>query len=93
MTTFGHDPKFGWLRGVVSQEPADHTWSIVYDDNPSAADKWAGHLSLAPNPRLSELKDGDVVEIQGQLDNVVHDRLGKPVYVISNLTKPFETKK
>lgn len=82
---FGHDPKYKWLRGVVSKEPQDGSWSIVYDDEPDADDQWAGHLSLAPSPELDRLKDGDVVEIQGQIDQLVQDQLGKPVFLISEL--------
>jgi len=90
-SAFGHDEKFQWLRGVISKEPRDGTWSIVYNDRPSNTDKWAGHLSLAPSPKLENLRDGDIVEIQGELDDVVHDQLGKPVYVVSSVKKPLGT--
>jgi hypothetical protein len=88
-STFARDDKFAWLRGVVSKEPQDGTWSIIYDDQPTDGDKWAGHLSLAPSPELDSLKDGDVVELHGQIDAVVRDRLGKPVYVVTKCEKPF----
>jgi len=91
--TFDHDTKFQWLRGVVAKDPQDQTWSIVYDDQPATDDKWGGHLSLAPSPYLENLRDGDVVEVRGQLDGVVHDRLGKPVYVVSALQKPASAQK
>ncbi|SFH86335.1 hypothetical protein [Planctomicrobium piriforme] len=93
LSPFGHDPKFQWLRGVVSKEPQDGTWSIVYNDDPKADDKWAGHLSLSPNPQLDGLRDGDVVEVQGQIDDVVHDRLGKPIYSITGVRKVFQSEK
>lgn len=93
LSTFGHDAKFQWLRGVVTKDPQGGTWSIVYDDRPTAEDKWSGHLSLAPSPQLENLKEGDVVEVQGQIDGVVLDRLGKPVYLISSLKKPFAESK
>jgi hypothetical protein len=89
--TFARDAKFAWLRGVVSKEPQDGTWSIIYDDQPADDDKWAGHLSLAPSPELDNLKDGDVVELHGQIDAVVQDRQGKPVYVVTKCEKPFAT--
>ncbi len=87
LSAFAHDPKFQWLRGVVSREPRDGTWSIIYNDAPSAADRWAGHLSLSPSPELETLKDGDVVQIRGQIDSVVKDHLGKPVYVVTGVEK------
>lgn len=93
LAPFAHDPKFQWLRGVVSKEPDDGTWSIIYADQPDERDKWSGHLSLAPSPHFEKLREGDVVEVHGQIDDVVQDRLGKPVYVVSSLTKPFESRK
>jgi hypothetical protein len=93
MTPFAHDAAFKTLRGVVSREPQDGTWSIIYNDAPDSSDKWAGHLSLAASPKLSSLSDGDVVEIQGQIDDVVRDRLGKPVYVVTDLRKVYEFNK
>jgi hypothetical protein len=93
MTPFSHDPEFKSLRGVVSREPQDGTWSIIYNDAPDSSDKWAGHLSLSANPKLGSLNDGDVVEIHGHVDDVVRDRLGKPVYVVADLQKVNEFNK
>ena len=84
---FGHHPELKWVRGIVTREPQDGTWGIVYDDTPAEEDRFAGHLSLAPSPELERLRDGDIVEIQGKVDTIVHDRLGKPVYVVADLKK------
>jgi hypothetical protein len=86
-SSFGHEPAYQWLRGVISRDPQDGRWSIVYSDDPDAADKYAGHLPLAPSPELEQLKDGDVVELRGKLDDLVKDALGKPTYVIADLQR------
>lgn len=80
-----HDPQYKWLRGVVSKDEPTKTWSVVYSDNPQPGDTYAGHLSLASSPYLSDLKDGDVVEVKGEIDPVITDPLGKPVFLISHL--------
>lgn len=84
---FAHDPEYEWLQGVVSFEPQDGVWSIVYNDNPEPDDQFAGHVSLAPSPYLEQLKEGDVVKVDGQIDPLVRDSLGKPIYLISRLTR------
>ncbi|WP_145205043.1 hypothetical protein [Thalassoglobus polymorphus] len=82
---FAHDENFKWLRGVVSKDEPTGTWSVVYSDNPQQSDKFAGHLSLAASPYLKGLSDGDVVELKGEVDPVMKDPLGKPVYLVSHL--------
>ncbi|WP_437185885.1 hypothetical protein SH668x_003008 [Planctomicrobium sp. SH668] len=86
-STFGNDGHFQWLRGIVSKDPIEGTWSITYNDKPSEDDRWGGHFSLAENSQLYSLKDGDTVVIHGQVDNVVKDQFGKPVYQISTVKK------
>lgn len=88
--TFAHDPRFQWLRGIATKAPHEAHWSITYNVQPKEDDKWSGTLSLAPSPHLEQLKDGDVIEVQGRIDDVVRDQNGKPVYVVSSIKKPFE---
>lgn len=90
--TFAHDPRFQWLRGIATKAPHEAHWSITYNIDNKADDKWAGTLSLAPSPYLEQLKDGDVIEVHGHIDDVIRDQNGKPVYVVSSLKKPFETR-
>ncbi|MBT5019278.1 hypothetical protein OAG75_01880 [bacterium] len=82
---FAHDPSYQWLRGVVSQDKPTGTWSVVYSDNPQASDEYAGHLSLASSPFLKGLEDGTIVELQGEVDPVLKDPLGKPFYLVTRL--------
>ena len=83
--TFAHDPRMAWVRGVVSQHPQDGTWTIIFDDSPQAGGEFQGQITLAVSPHLEDLKDGDLVEIQGQVDTLAKDHRGKPVYIISRL--------
>jgi len=92
-TVFGHDPQFQWLRGVLAKDSQTGAWTIVYNDQPETGDRWSGHLSLSSSPYLENLRDGDVVEVQGHLDDVIHDRQGRPVYSITSLKKPFAAQK
>ncbi len=82
---FAHHAKYEWIRGVVSKDQPTGTWSVVYSDNPKASDKFAGHISLASSPYLKTLKDGDVIEVKGEVDPVIKDPLGKPVYLVSHV--------
>lgn len=82
---FGYDERHRWVRGVVSRDVPTGTWFVVYSDNPDESDPYAGHLSLASSPYLKGLKDGDVVHLEGEVDPVLKDALGKPVYLVSHL--------
>ncbi|MCA8996850.1 MAG: hypothetical protein KDA80_07690 [Planctomycetaceae bacterium] len=86
LTAFGHDPNYKWLRGVVTRHPSDRNWSLVFKESPDGSDEFAGCVTLAPSPSLENLTDGTTIEIQGELDPVVKDSAGKPVYLISNLS-------
>lgn len=84
---YGHEEgAFGWLRGVVNKDPADGSWTITYNVNPDLFDDFAGHFTLANNPRLEGLADGDVVLIEGEVSPIENDRFGKPVYEIRSIS-------
>lgn len=84
---YGYDPNcHAWLQGVVSFDPQDRTWGIVYSVNPDAQDPYAGYLTLAQDPRFSTLHDGDVVRVDGQVDPVARDQFGRATYLVSRIT-------
>ncbi len=84
---YGYDPAgHAWLQGVVSFDPQDRCWSIVYSLNPDPADPYAGYLTLAHDPRFEVLRDGDVVRVEGQVDPVARDQTGRAVYLVSQLS-------
>lgn len=84
---FAYAKDYRWLRGVVSQDEPTGTWSVVYSDNPDQGDDYAGHLSLAESPYLEQLTEGDVVHVEGMVDPVLKDPLGKPFFLITKLRK------
>ena len=76
---------YAWLRGVVSKDAADGSWSITYDLEPEPFDALGGNVTLAGDARLDALSDGDVVLVEGQVDRATADRLGKPVYRVGQV--------
>ena len=77
---------YAWLRGVVSQDVADGSWSITYDLEPEPYDDHGGNLTLAGD-RLGDLADGEVVLVEGRVDPSSADRFGKPVYRVGEVVK------
>ena len=63
--TYGNGPDYGWLQGVVDRHYRGH-WYLRYCD-PSVEDKNGGKVCLADDPRLSQLKDGDVIFVEGEI--------------------------
>ncbi len=63
--TYGNGPDYGWLQGVVDRHYRGH-WYLRYCD-PSVEDKNGGKVCLADDPRLSQLKDGDVIFVEGDI--------------------------
>jgi hypothetical protein len=84
---YGYDPNgHAWLQGVVSFDPRDRTWGIVYSVNPDVQDPFAGYLTLAHDPRFGTLHDGDVVRVDGQVDPLSRDGTGRAMYLVSQIT-------
>ncbi|REJ73335.1 MAG: hypothetical protein DWQ34_04865 [Planctomycetota bacterium] len=75
-----------WVQGMVSYDPQDRSWGIVYSINPDRADPYAGYLTLANDPRFSSLKDGDIVRLDGEVDPTRTDHFGRPSYVVAKIT-------
>jgi hypothetical protein len=75
-----------WLQGVVSYDPRDKSWGIVYSIDPQPNDPHAGYLTLVNDPRLAALKDGDVVRLDGQIDPTRLDFSNRPSYAVQQIT-------
>lgn len=63
--TYGNGPDYGWLQGVVDRHYRGH-WYLRYCD-PSVEDKNGGKVCLVDDPRLSQLKDGEVIFVEGEI--------------------------
>jgi hypothetical protein len=59
--TFGHAPDFSWLQGVVRKSSDGH-WELQFSESSAA-----GRVVLADDPRLEQLQDGDVIQLEGSL--------------------------
>lgn len=75
-----------WVQGVVSYDSRQQAWGIVYSINPDPADPHAGYLTLADDPRLASLKDGDVIRVDGEVDPSRRDMYNRATYEVSRIT-------
>jgi hypothetical protein len=62
---YGNAPDYGWLQGVVDKHYQGH-WYLRFCD-PSVEEKHGGKVCLVDDPRLAQLKDGDVVFVEGEI--------------------------
>jgi hypothetical protein len=62
---YGNAPDYGWLQGVVDKHYQGH-WYLRYCD-PSVEEKHGGKVCLMDDPHLAELKDGEVVFVEGEI--------------------------
>jgi hypothetical protein len=62
---YGNAPDYGWLQGVVDKHYQGH-WYLRFCD-PSVEDTHGGKVCLVDDPRLAQLKDGDVVFVEGEI--------------------------
>ena len=85
-TPYGFAPDYSWIQGVVSYDQRQSSWGIVYDINPQHADPHSGYLTLAADPRLESLKNGDAVRLQGRLESSARDPRDRPLYAVETVT-------
>lgn len=72
-----------WLQGVVSYDPRDKSWGIVYSIDPSPTDPHHGYLTLVNDPRLAVLKNGDTVRLEGRVAPERLDYSSRPSYEVT----------
>ena len=79
---------YTWLRGLLSYDTADDVWTITFDVTPDSWDTYAGHLTL-DGAVPQDIRDGEIVLVEGAVDAGRVDRFGKPVYRAATIT-PLE---
>lgn len=64
----GHGKNYEWLVGTLQRVHSSpkHQWKIRYADL-DQHDKWGGSVILAPDARLDNWKDGDMVYVEGEV--------------------------
>jgi hypothetical protein len=62
---YGHSGDYSWLQGVVDKHYQGQLY-LRYCDH-SVEDAWGGKVCLLDDPRLAQLKDGDVIQVEGEI--------------------------
>jgi hypothetical protein len=62
---YGNAADYSWLQGVVDKHYQGHLY-LRYCDH-SVEDTWGGKVCLQDDPRLAQLKDGDVIRVEGEI--------------------------
>lgn len=83
--SFDHDPNYNWFQGRLEYVESDRAWHLTYDDAPTAADQLGGDISLSSDVKLESRHNGAMVRVSGKFDAVKLDRLGKPVFRVSQI--------
>lgn len=87
---YGHDGQsHKWLKGAVDYDDKTQTWSIVYDLNPPASDKFGGSLVITPHVDLGNLQIGDFALLEGTIDPKDRDANGRQIYTVTKVTGPL----
>jgi hypothetical protein len=85
--SLNHDPNYNWFQGRLEYVESDQAWHLTYDDAPTAADQLGGDISLSSDVKLDSQHNGAIVRVSGQFDAVKLDRLGKPVFRVSQIDR------
>jgi len=63
---FGHSPEYTWVAGVADRHLKGSYWTIRYADI-GTDDIWGGKVRLLDDDKLRDLRNGDVVYVEGEL--------------------------
>jgi hypothetical protein len=84
---FGHGSDYRWVAGKLDRHLKGGHWTLRYADI-GDDDPWGGKVRLLNNERLKDLRDGDVVYVEGDLlaPAGAADITGYPTYRVKSLT-------
>ncbi len=84
--TFGYDTEgYTWLKGIIEFDPKHKVWHLTYSQSPDDDDQYGGEVTLKNPQYFKTLRSGQAVSVVGEFDATQRDRLGKPVYEVSEL--------
>lgn len=83
---FGYDTEgYTWLRGIIEFDSKHKVWHLTYSQSPDDSDQFGGEVTLKNPEHFKFLRSGQAVSVVGEFDATQRDRLGKPVYEVSEL--------
>jgi hypothetical protein len=81
--SFSHAPDYHWLCGQVLYSKHNNAWRLRYA-SVDEEDPYGGSVTLAEDPRVANLKDGQFVRVEGQF--ITREDKGiAPPYQVDNL--------
>lgn len=83
---FGYDSEgYSWLKGIIEFDSKNKVWHLTYSQAPNDNDQFGGEVTLKNPQHFKTLRSGQAVSVAGQFDPNQRDRLGKPVYEVSEI--------
>ncbi len=83
---FGYDSEgYSWLQGVIEFDSKYKVWHLTYSQSPDDNDQFGGEVTLKNPQHFKTLRSGQAVSVEGQFDPNQRDRLGKPVYEVTEI--------
>lgn len=78
----GRDDKFAWITGQLEVE---HGTYVIYYATPETIDQYHGRLVLQPAVDMKQYRPGDLVTVEGQVQNRPGLRGGSITYRVANI--------
>jgi hypothetical protein len=78
---YGHAADYSWVQGEVQRTRKG--WRLRYASL-DETDTYGGSVTLADDPQLSQMKEGDVYRIEGRLQNP-ESHFSAPTYVVKEI--------
>ncbi len=83
---FGYDAEgYSWLEGIIEFDPKHKVWHLNYSSSPDDSDQFGGEVTLKNPQHFKTLRTGQAVSVVGQFDPTQRDRMGKPVYEVTEI--------
>jgi hypothetical protein len=85
--SYGHAANYGWLRGQLEFLDSKGQWEIRYIPIDGQTDQFGGSVVLAGGSQLEQFKPGDIVQVQGTLENLSTDGVSfAPSYRVEGIS-------
>ncbi len=79
--------EYRYLQGTAEYDERDRAWHVMYSPQPDEQDQFGGDIALAGHPGLKDLRNGDVIFVEGHVSADQRDSYGKPRYQIDHLQR------